>query len=180
MSSSVAALFDAKFDSIQNVILLNKNWVNQTGYFDYAVRLIELKEGEEAKSADQWGRKLIFIGTAFGTTVVFQRFTCKSDVLCWNATRELEKFMCMDHSHIDEWAAQYILGSVELSWDNTHEQMNIGERIKTQIKQISENLVKSFDETFPEEVVPPVVASPALLHVNYDALSDFISYPNKP
>lgn len=72
--------FDAAFDSIQTELQYNPAWANGTGYYDNAVSgddKVVVPAGEFAKSQAPMpnGRKLIFVGTVFGTIVVFARYT---------------------------------------------------------------------------------------------------------
>jgi len=69
-------IFNAIYDSIDTVIPYDVKWNNGTGYFDKAVH-VSLAHGTLAKSftAGQNNRKLILIGTMFGTIVLFERYT---------------------------------------------------------------------------------------------------------
>lgn len=54
-------------------IEFDPRWSNGTAYFDKATSH-PLKPGELAKCRDQHGRRMILIGTRFGTIVVFDRY----------------------------------------------------------------------------------------------------------
>lgn len=68
------AYFNSHFDSIEKEIDYSAEWENGTGYFDNAVYSVILNPGEVAKSTSTGGRRLIFVGTRFGTCVFFERF----------------------------------------------------------------------------------------------------------
>ena len=72
-----ARYFDAHFAQATVTLNFNPEWCNGTGYFDHAVTLVKLNPGDMAKAEDPQGRKLIFIGTRFGTCVFFERYARK-------------------------------------------------------------------------------------------------------
>lgn len=53
-------------------------WRNGTGYFDNAIK-VKLEPGEMKVSYDPIVRRMLFIGTRFGTIVVFDRFPDQVD-----------------------------------------------------------------------------------------------------
>jgi hypothetical protein len=88
--TTIEQLFDSKYYSITNVIECNSDWTDGMGYFESAVELfkgcepgavVNLRPGEMAKSITPDYRKVIFVGTHFGTCAVFQRYTGSSDIL---------------------------------------------------------------------------------------------------
>lgn len=85
--------FNEQFDTIKNEVTFNSNWSNGTGYYDFAIEgehAINLKPGELAKCITPNNRKMIFVGTRFGTMVVFQRFSGgENDVHVMNAPTKL-------------------------------------------------------------------------------------------
>lgn len=87
---STGGLFNAAFDSIDTVVPFDAGWNNGTGYFNGAVEQVKLDNGVVGKSycADT-DRKLILIGTIFGTCVFFQRFTGGGDVIVSNVPHEV-------------------------------------------------------------------------------------------
>lgn len=91
------ATFDYKFDEIEKNIIFNPEWANKTGYFDPAVKLVELAAGERARAIDTHGRKIIFVGTRFGTCVFFERYTreegSKSTYVTTNVPRQLNNMI---------------------------------------------------------------------------------------
>jgi hypothetical protein len=98
--TTIEQLFGSKFYSITKVIEYNPDWTDGMGYFESAVELFEgcepgavvnLRPGEMAKSITPDHRKVIFIGTHFGTCAVFQRYTGSSDILVTSQARLLRK-----------------------------------------------------------------------------------------
>lgn len=79
MSANLAAAtFNEQFEAIKNEVVYNSNWPNGTGYYDNAIKgehAVNLRPGEMAKCISSNDRKMIFVGTRFGTLVVFQRFS---------------------------------------------------------------------------------------------------------
>lgn len=67
--------FATAFAKIETTLEYNAEWDNGTGYFDNAVRMVELAAGERARSTDLSGRNIIMVGTPFGTAVAFERFS---------------------------------------------------------------------------------------------------------
>ena len=70
--------FNRRYHQIQNVVPFDPIWANGTGYFDGAVHF-PLPPGDTAKSVDPYGRRIIMIGTRFGTVAVFDRFVNQTD-----------------------------------------------------------------------------------------------------
>lgn len=68
------SIFNNVFNEITNAVAYNTEWENGTGYFDNAVYTVALNPGERAKSTSTGGRRIIFIGTRFGTCVFFERY----------------------------------------------------------------------------------------------------------
>jgi hypothetical protein len=88
-------IFEAAFDEIKDTLAYDRNWENGTGYFDPAVRKggpveVILPPGGMARSTDEKGRKIIFIGTIFGTLAIFQRHSKNNGVYVSNRSRELD------------------------------------------------------------------------------------------
>ena len=72
MSTSVT--FNAIHNRIATVIAFDPKWANGTGYLDHAVKAdLGLRPGDIAKSTDNLGRGIVFIGTRFGNVVIFDR-----------------------------------------------------------------------------------------------------------
>ena len=74
-----ASYFDRHYNDITNVLPFNPEWPNGTGYFDNAVYKVKLQPGELASSIDKVNRRIIFVGTRFGTCVFFERFSRPAD-----------------------------------------------------------------------------------------------------
>lgn len=81
------------FDSIKKEIAFDANWANGTGYFNGAIE-VALKDGEVAKSVAADGRRMIFVGTATGSAVFFERYTPNNGdpfVVVSNVPNEIRK-----------------------------------------------------------------------------------------
>lgn len=73
-----AETFNGMFAAITNEVTFNPNWANGTGYYDGAIKgehAVTLAPGEMAKCMSNNERKMIFVGTRFGTFVIFERFS---------------------------------------------------------------------------------------------------------
>ena len=66
-------LFNRVFNSIEDVIEFDPTWGNGTGYFNYATT-VPVEVGALKASRDTYGRRIILIGTRYGTVVIFDRF----------------------------------------------------------------------------------------------------------
>ena len=71
-------IFQRIFQQIQNEIPFDPSWANGTGYLDGAVSHT-LPPGKMAKTIDNYDRRVILIGTRFGTVVVFDRYQGQTD-----------------------------------------------------------------------------------------------------
>ena len=70
--------FNRRYQEIEREIPFDPSWANGTGYLDGAVHF-PLPPGDTAKSIDPHGRRIILIGTRFGTVAVFDRFVNQTD-----------------------------------------------------------------------------------------------------
>lgn len=113
--------FEDRFYTTEKEIPFNSDWHNGTGYFNPAVKLVELTPGEEAKSKDELGRKIIFIGTRFGTCVVFEREASNTQRICSNLPRAVCTLFCIDN-RVDDQNFTVLFGR--------HGGSNIGSRIE--------------------------------------------------
>jgi hypothetical protein len=85
---SIEESFDRRFDSTTKMVEFNPEWDKRAGCFDtYVGGEPDLMPGEMTKSVSPDGRKMIFVGTNFGTCVVFQRYVGDSDELVTNQER---------------------------------------------------------------------------------------------
>lgn len=85
------ATFNAAYDRVNATIEFNAKWANGTGYYDNAVR--DLQITEICKTVDNANRKIIVIPTAIGNVVVFERFTNGDrGIIVSNAPRAIERF----------------------------------------------------------------------------------------
>ena len=77
-STSAGIDFKSRFNAIQTFIPFKPEWHNGTGYFDALTRY-PLQPGDIAKMRDENGRRIILMGTRFGTVVVFDRYKDQTD-----------------------------------------------------------------------------------------------------
>ena len=70
--------FSYRYQEIEREVPFDPSWANGTGYMDGAVHF-PLSAGEVAKSVDPHGRRIILIGTRFGSVAVFDRFVDQTD-----------------------------------------------------------------------------------------------------
>jgi hypothetical protein len=129
---SKEALFNNKFNSITNVVEFNPLWYDDEGYFDAAVNLMEdgepeiavtLKPGEMAKCISSDHRKMIFVGTDFGTCVVFQKYSSSFDILIVNQAKLLANSCFIENDALTYDALKRIVGGMYFG------EPNIGVRI---------------------------------------------------
>lgn len=125
----LANRFNKYFAEIQREVEFSMSWHNGTGYFDMAVKDAELNAalhpGDMAKCVDNFGRKLIFVGTRFGVVVVFQRAANNPDSRhCVNLAGIFQRlnFVNANNSPLTRENANQIFGS----WDS----YNVGQRIE--------------------------------------------------
>lgn len=71
--------FQETFDKIEKTVDYDPIWNNGTEYLDGAVKHVKLASGEMAKAVDGFKRRVILVGTVFGTCVAFERFSPKDD-----------------------------------------------------------------------------------------------------
>ncbi len=129
-------IFTDAYNSIFSVIPYDKAWSNTTGYFDYLVDLVKLAPGKIAKSMDPNMRRMILIGTRFGTIVVFDRYSGQIENGVWVCNRPHSKV-------IDSLTSGTSIGQGEMvtllgSWGNLNN--NIGSTIE---KMAAELLAES-------------------------------------
>lgn len=114
------AFFELFEDAFSNNrwVAYDPAWGNGTGYFDNAVDLVKLSPGETACSADPKGRRILFIGTRFGSVVVFQRLP-NTSILAVNRPAKIARMFVLSN-RIDEESGYLVFGSFN----------NIGKRIE--------------------------------------------------
>lgn len=132
-------VFSEVFDSITDTLEYNKEWENGAGYFDAAVhhKSVNVKPGEMAKSIDDKGRRIIFVGTRIGNFVVFDRFSTNTNdpenaVFVSNSPRDLFRAgMCQGPGKIDYKEMTHLLR------DNIRGR-NIGQKLNNLLVDIQE------------------------------------------
>ena len=78
ISNLPGKIFQRIFHEIQTEVPFDPSWANGTGYLDGAVSY-PLPPGEMVKTVDSYDRRVILIGTRFGTVVVFDRYRGQTD-----------------------------------------------------------------------------------------------------
>lgn len=112
-ATGAGRIFSQVFEKIENVIEYSRSWENKTGYLDNAASIVNLKPAEMAKSVDHNGRRIILIGTRFGTVVVFDRFIGQTNggVYVTNAPRNYIFRALMSGTAVGEQEMALLLGS---------------------------------------------------------------------
>lgn len=91
----IDAFFNQVFDRVQTTLDFNPDWANGTGYLDHAAEGAAapvLAAGDMAKSIDNFGRPIIFVGLPIGNLVVFRRYSKESGVYTYNASRSFDRY----------------------------------------------------------------------------------------
>ena len=114
--------FTKIFNHITNLVDFDSGWENGTGYFNGAVSSVKLATGEMAKSQDPKGRKIVFIGTRYGTIVVFQRYTAE-ERLVMNVPAQIRQLFIIDNMMEDNTFC--LIFGTDMSGSN-----NLGKRIE--------------------------------------------------
>ena len=78
MSNAPGRIFEQAYNSIKVNISFDSKWKNGTGYLNGAIK-VPLQPGELSKSVDDYNRRVILIGTRFGTVVIFDRYKNQVD-----------------------------------------------------------------------------------------------------
>lgn len=132
--------FDNKFNQINREIPYDKRWENGTGWFTSAVRpnredssaMVKLVPGETRRCVSPDNRRLIFLGTRLGSTVVFERypFGARGIIVC-NMSRDLNFLTMLGEGALDEKGLSIILGG-----DGTKEvHSNFGKRLEDMLNK---------------------------------------------
>lgn len=73
------SVFTSLFNEITNNIEFDVDWKNNTGYLDGVTYEMIVEPGKLAKTTDDFGRRVILIGTDVGTCAIFERYTDNND-----------------------------------------------------------------------------------------------------
>ena len=105
-------VFNKAWGEIEKEIPFNDTWKNGTGYFDNAVSMVQLTAGSIAKSTDDKDRRIILIGTRWGTVVVFDRYTGQEEggVYVTNSPRNKLLKLIISGSAVSETEMINLLG----------------------------------------------------------------------
>jgi hypothetical protein len=83
---------NAIYNVVHVEIKYNPEWENGAGYLDYAVINAGINVGLVAKSITAQGRKILMIGTRFGTVVFFERYIEKdNNIVVQNMPDKIKK-----------------------------------------------------------------------------------------
>ena len=131
--NAVGTTFTERYNQVTKEIEFDPKWCNGTGYYDHAVKAVKLEPGEVAKSFDTGsGRRMIFIGTRFGTVVVFDRYSNQIEGGTY-VTNEPSNFVIkqfVPSSAVGEHSMYVLLGS----WDI---KTNLGATIEKMAKELA-------------------------------------------
>ena len=78
ISNLPGKIFQRVFRETKSEVPFDTSWDNGTGYLDGAVSY-PVSPGEMVKTTDNYGRRVIMIGTRLGTVVVFDRYKGQTD-----------------------------------------------------------------------------------------------------
>ena len=136
IQNDAGACFKAHFEKITEELPYDKAWENGTGYFDPATKLA-LEPGKMVKSRSLKGRRIILIGTRFGTVVVFDRYTEQDDggvyvnnIPCRNNV--FKSMIKYSEGAIDGDGMTLLLGE---EWSSSA--INIGKRIELMAEELA-------------------------------------------
>lgn len=131
--NAVGAIFTERYNQVTTVIDFDPKWANGTGYYDHAVEKVDLKPGEMAKSFDAGtSRRIILIGTRFGSVVVFDRYTNQGEGGVY-VTNEPANFVIkqfVPSGSIGEHSMYVLLGSWGI-------ETNLGKTIEKMAKELA-------------------------------------------
>lgn len=120
---------------ISPLIEFNSEWSNGTGYYDNAVKMVDLEPGETAKSFDaRTNRRILMCGTRFGSVVVFDRFS--------NSDREIFVSNLPNSKLINELIPSGSMGERHMSV------FTGGWNLRDNIGFMIEKIAKEFNEAF--------------------------------
>lgn len=72
-------IFTGAYRKIEKTIPYQMEWKDDEGYYSGIHRHVRLESAEMVKTEDENGRRIIFIGTRFGTIAVFDRYPDQSE-----------------------------------------------------------------------------------------------------
>lgn len=127
-------IFTEAYNTIKQTIRYNSDWMDNEGYFPGAITAVKLDIGRLAKSVDDVGRRIILIGTRFGTVVVFDRYTEQVEDGVWVSSRPNSRviYELMSKGPIGISEMITIMGS----WGNIGD--NIGNVIEHMAKELNQ------------------------------------------
>ena len=111
ISNLPGKIFQQVFRETKSEVPFDPSWANGTGYLDGAVNY-PLSPGEMAKTTDNYDRRVILIGTRFGTVVVFDRYRGQTDggVYASNRPHSTTIDALMTGNAIGGWEMACVLG----------------------------------------------------------------------
>lgn len=121
-------IFSRAFREIHHEIPFKAEYHNGTGYFNVLTQY-PLNPGQQAKTRDENGRRIILTGTRFGTVVIFDRYAGQNENGIYthntNSNSVLRTLLC-NGSISDE------------TMENLFSESNIGLLIETMAKDFQE------------------------------------------
>lgn len=134
-------VFNKVYNLIETEIPFDEKWNNGTGYMDRAIN-VTLSPGAFAKSRTSGAnnRKIILIGTRFGTVVVFERYTEGQNGVFVSNTPSMIRRFCFSYFPEGRLGAVDLLHIFGLWIDEPDRQyrgdMNISDHIESLIHDI--------------------------------------------
>lgn len=167
---SIDAFFTQKFESINRVLPYKNTWANATGYFDHLLKGDDalvcfrsplnherlLAPGELAKSTDEFGRRIIIIGTNLGPVAIFERFKAAGptnpQVYVANTPTLVRASGLLPSGVLSEDTLRFVLGDANGG--------NLGETLSELSLGIFNyyNEAKAFEASITPPAVPPAAA----------------------
>lgn len=140
--------FNNIHNAIQEEIPYNQVWANGTGYLDRAVKE-KLQPGTMVRSITDDNRKIIMIGTRFGTIVLFQRYEYGgNDTIVYNAPgRSLVKEL-LGTTSLDALRLEHITGYSQKYGKLSKNIGEIIEYIMEDLEEIKEHPYTEMDTEF--------------------------------
>lgn len=118
-------LFTQAYDKAYDIDF-QSNWANGTGYFDHAVsgdRAPKVSYGVFARSKDEYGRRILILGTRLGNVVIFDRYGDDRGIFTFNADMMLLRGFKICHTALTEEAMCDLVGDGKIV-------DNIGQRLE--------------------------------------------------
>jgi hypothetical protein len=97
-----ANMFELAYSQIEREVAFSLEWGDGSGFLDYVCYdkklAAQLKPGEFARTSDEYGRKIILIGTRYGAVAIFQRYPGDSLTLVKNLPLQIRQMNLIDNN----------------------------------------------------------------------------------